>query len=89
MRHPKLKLEKWVHPITSSCNSGAIEIGTIRTIPENYFVAVVDDRGQRDFTLRFRPGFEPMTDDVDKDYVIKWFGWAKGIADDKIIKERT
>ncbi len=73
MVKPKLIFEKWPTPLISRCNSRAKEVGTIRTIPENYFVCSVDDRGEGKFTLKFRRGFEPNTDDIDKDYVLTWF----------------
>ena len=54
-----LRYEKWDSPIMG-------ELGTIRTVPENYYVAsVFDDQ------LTFND-IEACTRDIDKDYVSKW-----------------
>lgn len=59
MRQPELRYEKWYRPILT-------ELGTIRTVPENFYVAsVYDDQ------LTFE-GTEPHTSNIDQEYVAKW-----------------
>ena len=52
----KLRFEKWQEPINR-------QLGTIRTVPENYYVATVQ--------LTFED-LEEMTRDIDPAYVSKW-----------------
>jgi len=57
----KLIIEKWIEP--------DIEIfGTIRTNPENYYVATILNSGY----LKFK-GIEAMTRDFPQDKITKWF----------------
>lgn len=59
MKNIELRFEKWQHPILGG-------LGTIRTIPENYYAAsVYDDQ------LTFE-GIEASTKDIDENYVRKW-----------------
>jgi hypothetical protein len=58
----KLIIEKWSDP---SYNS---DFGTIRTNPENYYVATI----QNDGTLFFE-GIEAQTREFPKDKVRAWF----------------
>ncbi len=59
----KLKYEKW-----SPIMGGDGVSGTLRTVPENYYVATVT----KDRQLVFE-GIEAMTKDIDKQKVQKWF----------------
>lgn len=55
----KLRYEKWDKPLMG-------ELGTIRTIPENYYVAsVYDDQ------ITFE-GIEAATRNINQDYVCRW-----------------
>ena len=55
----ELRFEKWGRVILG-------EIGTIRTVPENYYVASVYSE-----QLTFE-GLEVNTRNIDQDYVCKW-----------------
>lgn len=63
MANLKLRYERW-----SKLMSGDGVSGTIRTVPENYYVATVT----KDKQLVFE-GIETMTKDVDKKQVQRWF----------------
>jgi hypothetical protein len=67
MRNFKLRFERWERPLSS--RRGENEIGTIRTVPENYFVAVVFADG----AIKFKPGFEAMTRDINQQKVREWW----------------
>jgi len=59
MKQFKLKFEKWENPILGG-------LGTIRTVPENYYVAsVFDDQ------ITFE-GLEANTRDINQDFVAAW-----------------
>ena len=58
----ELRFEKWGKVILGV-------IGTIRTVPENYYVAsVCSDR----LTFIGEKGLEANTRNIDQDYVCKW-----------------
>lgn len=59
----KLRFEKWSDIVKPDHS-----IGTIRTIPENYYVATV----LNDYTLEFE-GIESMTRNINKNRVTSWF----------------
>mgnify|MGYP001570768166 CR=1 FL=1 len=59
LKNPTLRFWQWMPPVLG-------ELGTIRTEPENYYVAsVYEDR------ITFK-GIEAMTRNIDQDYVAKW-----------------
>lgn len=61
----RLKIEWWDHPMREG---GLFEWGTIRTDPENYYVASIMDNN----TLIFRD-IEAMTRGIDQKSVVKWY----------------
>jgi hypothetical protein len=69
MKRPKLRFEKW------HANALISSKGTVRTVPENYFVAEIINRGDVKFL-----GIEAMTRDVDKAYVRKWWSEHEHLA---------
>ena len=58
-----LRYEKW-----SKIMGGDGISGTIRTVPENYYVATVTSNKELEFS-----GIEAMTKNIDKKLVKKWF----------------
>lgn len=56
---PELIFERWSKPVMG-------ELGTIRTIPENYYVASVHDD-----QITFE-GIEVATMNIDQNYVCRW-----------------
>lgn len=59
------------HDLWSKANGGNGISGTIRTCPDNYYVATIDDKGNISFNE-----IESMTKDIDKDMVKKL--WESG-----------
>lgn len=57
----KLEIEFWKNEMEQ-------EQGTIRTVPENYYVATIMSDGNLKFD-----NLESMTKNVDRDMVLKWF----------------
>lgn len=67
----KYRFERWAYPLSSK--RGQNEIGTIRTTPENYFVADVFQDG----SIKFDPTMEAMTQHIDQQSVKTWWDTTK------------
>jgi hypothetical protein len=67
----KYRFERWANPLSSK--RGENQIGTIRTTPENYFVADVFGDG----SIKFDPTMEAMTRDIDQQGVREWWQGMK------------
>jgi hypothetical protein len=61
-KNAKLIIEKWSDPIDH------LDFGTIRTNPENYYVATIGDDGKLTFE-----GLEAQTREFPQDKVRAWF----------------
>jgi hypothetical protein len=72
MKTFKYRFEQWPQPLPGGYGVHKNEIGTIRTAPENYYVASV----YLDLSIRFDP-IEAATRDVDRAGVTKWWNALK------------
>lgn len=73
MKTFKYRYEAWDTPLPGGYSVKDNEIGTIRTVPENYFVASVFI----DLSIKFDPLMEARTRDVDQAGVTKWWNILK------------
>ena len=69
-----LRFERWQR------GDIAGERGTIRTVPQNYYVCSVRADGH----LEWHPEIEPVTRDIDRRYVQAWWGQLAGLEEEKM-----
>jgi hypothetical protein len=75
----KYRFEHWPQPLPGGYSLKDNEIGTIRTDPENYYVASVF----LNLSIKFDP-IEAATRDVDREGVTKWWNGGKGLNIERV-----